>query len=265
VSHPRACKVKFVILLAEHDEPAFAAKKERQPGASSWPTSTPKNRVWGFENTPSGRPSVEPQLTQENATGSVQYTYRNASGRAEWLSRDPLGEQINQPRLSLQLPGMRSQYKPSLNLYSYCLNDPVGNVDRMGLAVGDWWDPSTYASSGFWQGASNLDAWEQSSLATDDGILTLGGVLGSGPFAGDIEPGNQYNQCASTVLGGVGAASFLAAAGVSGVSSYLGDVLDAAEADSGAFDDIINSMDDDPLEPPGGPSWPPWLGPPGPF
>ncbi len=73
-----------MILLAEHDEPTLAAKKKRQHGASSWPTSTPKNRVWGFENTPSGRPVVEPQLTQETAAGSVQYTYQIASGRAEW-------------------------------------------------------------------------------------------------------------------------------------------------------------------------------------
>ncbi|MEI9998544.1 MAG: hypothetical protein WDO13_04945 [Verrucomicrobiota bacterium] len=104
-----------MILLAEHDEPTLAAKKKRQHGASSWPTSTPKNRVWGFENTPSGRPVVEPQLTQETAAGSVQYTYQIASGRAEWLSRDPLGE------------GMGT------NLYDYVGNCPIDDFDSLGL------------------------------------------------------------------------------------------------------------------------------------
>jgi hypothetical protein len=107
-----------VILLAEHDEPLLAAKKKRQPGASSWATSTPKNRVWGFENTPSGRPNAEPQLSWENATGSVQYTYQIASGRAEWLSRDPLGEGNDN------------------TLYSYVWNDPIDWYDPFGLAGG---------------------------------------------------------------------------------------------------------------------------------
>jgi hypothetical protein len=88
----KADSLSFVILLAEHDESLLAAKKKRQHGASSWPTSTQKNRVWGFENTPSGRPNTEPELSWETATGSVQYTYQIASGRAEWLSRDPMGE-----------------------------------------------------------------------------------------------------------------------------------------------------------------------------
>jgi len=105
-----------VILLAEHDEPILAAKKKRQHGASSWPTSTPKNRVWGFENTPSGRPNTEPGLSWETATGSVQYTYQIASGRAEWLSRDRIGE------------------AGGIDLYSYVNNDPVLYVDSDGLS-----------------------------------------------------------------------------------------------------------------------------------
>ncbi len=105
-------------LLAEHQEPSLAAKKKRQHGALSWPTSTPKNRVWGFENIPAGRPSVDPQLTQETATGSVQYTYQIASGRAEWLSRDPEGEGSD------------------ATLYSYVWNRPTDWVDPLGLAGG---------------------------------------------------------------------------------------------------------------------------------
>jgi RHS repeat-associated protein len=105
----------LVILLAEHDEPTLAAKKKRQLAPLKLATSTPKNRVWGFENIPSGRPCVEFDLTWETAIGSVQYTYRNASGRAEWLSRDPLGES--------QGP----------NIYDYVSNNPVDFYDPLGL------------------------------------------------------------------------------------------------------------------------------------
>ena len=80
-----------MILLAEHDEPTLAAKKKRQPGTSETATSTPKNRVWGFENTPHGRPSGDPDLSWETATGSVQFNYESASGRAYYYSRDHLG------------------------------------------------------------------------------------------------------------------------------------------------------------------------------
>jgi RHS repeat-associated protein len=105
----------LVILLAEHDEPTLAAKKKRQLAPLKLATSTPKNRVWGFENIPSGRPCVEFDLTWETAIGSVQYTYRNASGRAEWLSRDPIAE------------------RGGINLYDYVGNDPIDGTDPLGL------------------------------------------------------------------------------------------------------------------------------------
>jgi len=109
----------FVILLAENHEPSLAAKKKQQHGASETATSTSKNRVRGFEITPSGRPVVEPQISWETATGSVQYTYQIASGRAEWLSRDPIGE------------------KSGINLYQYTRNNPLNMVDFLGLE-GTW-------------------------------------------------------------------------------------------------------------------------------
>jgi RHS repeat-associated protein len=108
----------LVILLAEHDEPTLAAKKKRQLAPLKLATSTPKNRVWGFENIPSGRPCVEFDLTWETAIGSVQYTYRNASGRAEWLSRDPIAE------------------RGGINLYDYVGNDPIDGTDPFGLHGG---------------------------------------------------------------------------------------------------------------------------------
>ena len=106
-------------LLAEHEEASLATKKRWQPSPSKSLTSTPKNRVWDFENTPSGRPSVDPDLSWENATSSVHFTHENASGRAEWLSRDPIGE------------------NGGINLYGYVGNDPEDQVDQWGLCPGD--------------------------------------------------------------------------------------------------------------------------------
>src|SRR5580658_5486129 len=83
--------LRFVILLAEHDEPSLAAAQEQQEPPLKTATSTPKNRVWGFENYPSGRISAEPPLSWENAAGSVQYSYENTSGRAYYYTRDHLG------------------------------------------------------------------------------------------------------------------------------------------------------------------------------
>jgi RHS repeat-associated protein len=80
-----------VILLAEHDEPSLAAKKKRRPVALETATSPPKNRVWDFENTPLGRSVVEPQISYETATGSVQFSYETASGRGYYYTSDHLG------------------------------------------------------------------------------------------------------------------------------------------------------------------------------
>jgi len=80
-----------VILLADHDEPTLAAKKKRHAAPSTKATSTPKNRVWGFENYPPGQISFDPDLSAETATGSVQFSYENASGRAYYYTSDHLG------------------------------------------------------------------------------------------------------------------------------------------------------------------------------
>lgn len=91
---------------------------QRRRRAASGPTSTPKKRVWGFKKTSSGRPNIEARSSWENATGSVQYTYQSASGRAEWLSRDPLWD---------------AELSQGANLYWYVLNNAVNDVDPSGL------------------------------------------------------------------------------------------------------------------------------------
>jgi hypothetical protein len=108
-----------VVITETRRESSLAAKLKRQLAPLKRATSTPKTRVWSFENTPSGRPCADLDLSWENAMGSVQYTYRNASGRAEWLSRDPLGEGVGS------------------NLYGYVSNNPVNFWDPLGLTPGD--------------------------------------------------------------------------------------------------------------------------------
>ncbi len=80
-----------MILLAEHDEPSLAAKKKQQHVASETATSTPKNRVWNFLRSPLGRTGSDHDLSAETATGSVQYSYKNASGQGYYYTRDHLG------------------------------------------------------------------------------------------------------------------------------------------------------------------------------
>ena len=79
-----------MIPLAEHDEPSLAAQKKQRHVALEKATPTPKNRVWNFFGSPLGRPGVEPDLSAETATGSVQFSYENASGRAYYYTRDHL-------------------------------------------------------------------------------------------------------------------------------------------------------------------------------
>jgi RHS repeat-associated protein len=79
-----------VILLAEH-EPSLAAKKKRRPVALEKATSPSKNRVWNFFGSALGRPVVEPPISSETATGSVQFSYETASGQAYYYTRDHLG------------------------------------------------------------------------------------------------------------------------------------------------------------------------------
>jgi hypothetical protein len=148
-----------VILLAEHDEPSLAATKKRQPGALTKSTSTSKNRVWGFESIPSGRPGADLDLSWENAIGSVQFTYETASGRAGWLSRDPIAE------------------RGGINLYDYVRNNPVDLIDPLGLNPGDWW-PSGYGV----QVSGSVDGGNMGLVPGGGGAAGVTGTAGSGLF-----------------------------------------------------------------------------------
>lgn len=58
--------------------------------------------------------AVAPQPV-ETASGSITFTYQIASGRLEWLSRDPIAE------------------NGGINLYAYVENNPINYWDPFGL------------------------------------------------------------------------------------------------------------------------------------
>jgi RHS repeat-associated protein len=104
-----------VILLVA--DPSLAAKKRRHDALPSR-GSTLKNRVWGFESIPSGLTCSGPGSSWENAAGCVQYSYKNASGRTEFLQTDPIRFAAG-----------------DVNIYRYCGNNPLNLTDATGQGV----------------------------------------------------------------------------------------------------------------------------------
>jgi RHS repeat-associated protein len=114
-----------------------------------------KNRVWSFENTPSDRPNIEAGSSWENATGSVQYTYQIASGRAEWLSRDPIGE------------------SGGMDLYEYVGDNSITRSDLLGLA---WTEkPGSIKLTSLWTSTGVRYDWE---IASGEGVTIADDIFG---------------------------------------------------------------------------------------
>jgi RHS repeat-associated protein len=166
-----------VILLAEHDEPSLAAKKKQRPVALEKATPTPKNRVWNFFGSPLGQIRSESDLSAETATGSVQFSYENASGRAYYYTRDHLGS-IREMLNSSGTIVARYSYDPygrttlvsgsNLATFQYA-NYYAHQASGLEFAVYRAYDPST----GRWLGRDPV---------AERGGLNLYGYVGNNPF-----------------------------------------------------------------------------------
>jgi len=93
------------------------------------PTSPLKTRVRVFSGGASGRLSRRSRRKRAIATGCGGCGYKTASGRAKWLSRDPIGEAG-----FLQLVSDTSMGGGgSPTLYGFLGNDGINQIDDLGL------------------------------------------------------------------------------------------------------------------------------------
>ena len=112
-------------------------------------TSTSKTRVGDFCRHPSGRPS-SPSRDRSMFKASLRTcAYKPASGRGEWLNRDPLEEQ------------------GGANLYGFVGNNPVSAYDILGL----WGTDIHYIATKRWAIADSYPQDAADTVATaDDGV-----------------------------------------------------------------------------------------------
>src|SRR6266545_199534 len=110
---------KFRDVMSTGFSSILAAAERQQPSrfVHARATSPLKTRVQGFRQSPPGRLSQRGRRRREIATGSRGCCYKTASGRSEWLSRDPISE------------------RGGINLYAYVGGDPIDRCDVSGLNV----------------------------------------------------------------------------------------------------------------------------------
>ena len=101
----------LAVPVAPDYAPSLAASRRRRPPQRT----TPKNSRLGFFGNPSGRTLGQRYAPHRTAPGYRACGYKTVSGRPEWLSRDPIGE------------------NGGLNLYGYVGNNPVNLLDPLGL------------------------------------------------------------------------------------------------------------------------------------
>gem|GEM_PF-6047793 len=142
-----------MILLDEYRPLAAHPKLPSRSGVvKKRAISLHQNRVWNFLQNPSGRMSSDALQVVEIASGSITFTYKSASGRAEWLSRDPMGSPTllmpENPVNRSKLVGVFARdiaeghdrritevemLPEGPNLYSYVANNPINLIDPLGL------------------------------------------------------------------------------------------------------------------------------------
>jgi len=100
-------------------------------------TSPVKTRVGGSRCNSSGRLSRRARRRPINTPGLRGCDYKTASGRHEWLNRDPIWELGFDWQLHASgVLSTRPIVAPGgLNLYRFCRNEPIGHRDALGLYV----------------------------------------------------------------------------------------------------------------------------------
>jgi hypothetical protein len=200
--------VRFVILLAAPAESSLAAKKKWRQSALGKATSTPKNRVGGFGNTPSGRPDENVDLSWETATGSVQFAYESASGRGVFISRDPLSG---------------AEFSQGTNLYAYCANNYLNLSDPTGKSWGS-------AALSFAEGAVV-------GVAITAAIVVAAPEIAAVAAAGLVAVGVSEVAAAATVTGAAAVAAGVGtAAAVVNTAGAVNQGIQTGNWDQAAFD-----------------------------
>jgi RHS repeat-associated protein len=138
---------------------------------------------------------------RDEETGLYYYGHRVYDPHTgQFLSREPLGE------------------SESLNLYSYCHNDPINNVDVLGLrkkeivstdaknrfrrnANGEWEVRIVTVETGFWGNKSDYVREEWQSVSTGQNRLRLLGYAGYDEGGGITTSGSDFIQAASAATG----------------------------------------------------------------
>jgi RHS repeat-associated protein len=147
-----------------------------------------ETRVGGCDQFASGQTSATASQPVENATGLEGFGYESASGQANWLNRDPIGE------------------AGGINLYSAMGNNPVNMVDPYGLT---WvlFDSQAWGqllSDVFIGGGGPGNANPNSNLAlrnaTGTGITPLTDENGNIVQPGNVVPGALFSAAGNIAM-----------------------------------------------------------------